>query len=254
VGDERLCERRGGVLGHVERARERGQDELGIAKRRERDPVDPVGVAIGGEAGRLQGKARLPGAARAGEGEQARSFEERHDLGELGLPAEEGRRRHREVRAVEALEGREVSLAQLVDPLGGGEVLEPVLAEIAQLDLDQWSCRGRDEDLTSVAAGGDAGCPVDVVSDVALLGEERRAGVQAHPDLDRTRGERLGEGSRRSERIRRGPEGEEEGVALRVHLDPALAGAGLPDQAPVLGERRPPLPARAGGGSSPPRR
>ena len=38
-------------------------------------------------------------------------------------------------------------------------------------------------------------------------------------------------------RSRRRREGEEEGVALRVHLDPALGGARLPDHAPVLGER-----------------
>ena len=41
----------------------------------------------------------------------------------------------------------------------------------------------------------------------------------------------------RRERPWRGREGEEEGVALRVDLDAALGGAGLPDHAPVLGER-----------------
>ncbi len=42
---------------------------------------------------------------------------------------------------------------------------------------------------------------------------------------------------RRCERARRSRKGEEESVALRVHLDPVVAGACLADQAPVLGER-----------------
>ena len=43
--------------------------------------------------------------------------------------------------------------------------------------------------------------------------------------------------SRRRERARRSRKGEEEGVALRIDLDPAVAAARLADQAPVLGER-----------------
>ena len=39
------------------------------------------------------------------------------------------------------------------------------------------------------------------------------------------------------ERSRRGREREEEGVTLRIDLDPALPGAGLADDAAVLGER-----------------
>ena len=108
-----------------------------------------------------------------------------------------------------------------------------------------------------MAGRGDAGGAVDVAADVALVGQKRRSGVQADPHLDRAGGERLGERRRRRERSRRGREGEEEGVALRVHLDPALGGAGLADHAPVLGERlRVALGAelRAAAASSPRRR
>ena len=120
--------------------------------------------------------------------------------------------------------------------------------------LDELRSRGRDEHLPAVPGGGDAGGTVDVSADVALVGEKRRPGVQADPDLDRAGGERLGERRRRSERPRRRREGEEEGVALGVDLDPAVGGARLADHPPVLGERRrrsPPRRARAAASSSP---
>ena len=103
-----------------------------------------------------------------------------------------------------------------------------------------WAVDGRDEHLPAVAGGGDAGGAVDVAADVALLGQERRPRVQADPHLDRAGGERLGHRRRGGERARRGREGEEEGVALRVDLDAALA-------------RRRPRGSRAGARRAPPR-
>ena len=51
----------------------------------------------------------------------------------------------------------------------------------------------REDNLASVRRGGDPRCEVDIVADVALVGEQRRAGVQADPHLNRPRRERLGE-------------------------------------------------------------
>ena len=73
--------------------------------------------------------------------------------------------------------------------------------------------------------------------DVALVGQKRRSGVQADPDLHLPGCERTREGGGGHERSRRGREREEEGVTLRVDLDAALVGAGLADDAAVLGER-----------------
>ena len=111
----------------------RRKDECRVAQRRERDPPHAVGVGVGGQASRLQREPRLPGAARPGQGEEARVVcsEELDDLGELLLASEEGSRRHRQVRAVQALERGKVGLSELVDALGSGEVLEPVLAEVS---------------------------------------------------------------------------------------------------------------------------
>ena len=69
----------------------------------------------------------------------------------------------------------------------------------------------------------DARRPVDVDADVALGRDVRRAGVDAHPDLDRARGERALSLDRSFERRRRGAKGEKERVALRVHLDAPVA-------------------------------
>ena len=58
-----------------------------------------------------------------------------------------------------------------------------MLAEVAQHTVIWEEKRGggrRDQDLTPVAGGGDACGAVDVVADVALLRQERRARMQAH--------------------------------------------------------------------------
>ncbi len=67
-----------------------------------------------------------------------------------------------------------------------------MLAEVGELGLNQDRRRGGYEHLAAVTARGDAGSAVDVVSDVALLGEERRPGVDADPYLHPTVGERFG--------------------------------------------------------------
>ena len=112
-----------------------------------------------------------------------------------------------------------------------------MLAEVSQLVLDELRRRGRDEHLPAVAGRGDAGGTMDVSADVALLGEEWRPRVQADPHLDRAEASASVKRRRRRERPGRGGESEEEGVSLRVDLDPALAAHASRIDAPVLGER-----------------
>ena len=75
-----------------------------------------------------------------------------------------------------------------------------------------------------------------VISDVSLFGELRHARVQADPHVDRPSASASVIASAAAslpapwKRRRRS-------IALRVHLDPALCGAGLADRAAVLGER-----------------
>jgi hypothetical protein len=88
-----------------------------------------------------------------------------------------------------------------------------------------------------MAAGGDAGRAMDVAAYVPLVGQQRCPRVQTDAHGDRTGAECLGEGRGRSDRTRRGREGEEEGVALRIHLDSAVGATGLPNDSPMLRER-----------------
>ena len=84
-----------------------------------------------------------------------------------------------------------------------------------------------------MAGGGDPGGTVNVGADVALAGQQRRPGMEPHPHGDRECLLRLARGGQRPGR---GREGNEEGVALRVHLDASVAGERLAQDRAVLGE------------------
>jgi hypothetical protein len=84
-----------------------------------------------------------------------------------------------------------------------------------------------------VSGCGNPGSAVDVGTDVALVGQKRRAGVKAHPHRKLERILRL---ARRGKRARCSWKRDEEGVALGVDLDPAVGLEGLAQHAPVLRE------------------
>ena len=74
---------------------------------------------------------------------------------------------------------------------------------------------------------------VDVDPDVALLRDERLAGVHSHAHAYRGGAERGLRAACRSNRVRRAREREEERVSLRVHLDAAVLRGGVAQDAPV---------------------
>ena len=113
-----------------------------------------------------------------------------------------------------------------------------MFAEVGELDLDERSRRGGDEHLSPVAGSGDARGAMDVAADIALIREQGRAGMQADPHVDLAGREGRSHVSCCCERTRSGREGEEEGVTLSVHLDPAMPSAGLPNQLPVFRQCR----------------
>ena len=230
---------RGETVARTESLTRALEHELGITEWSERHPEDPIGVTVREGPGSLRREACLPGAAGAGQRDEADVIpcEEREHLAELFLPAEELCLGDRQVRLVERLERRELVVSDLEDVLGRGEVLEAVLTEVTELVVDKALGRGGDEHLSAVAGGGDTGGAVDVVADVALVGQKRRSRVQADPYLHRTGGERLRRAGMRRTARRGGREREEEGVALGVDLDAALADAGITNHPTVLGKR-----------------
>ncbi len=213
------------------------QHQLGVAQRRQRHPEDPVRVAVGGFGGGLQAQPGLARPAGAGQGQEARALEQGKHLLQLVLAAQEGRGRHGQVGAVQALERGELALAELVEALGGGQVLEPVLAQVAQdVRAGQRGGGGGDQHLAAVAAGGDAGRPVHVHAHIALLAQEGRTGMDAHAHPDRAGGESLRPLGGGVQGPRRGGECDEEGVALRVHFRAAVTLESSAQDAAMLGQ------------------
>ena len=122
------------------------------------------------------------------------------------LAPEQGSRLDRQAPLAEASKGWELVATELEEPDRCSDVLQPVLAEVAQLELavEERACRLRDDDLAAVAGRRDPSRLVHGEPDVALVGQRRLAGVHAHPDPHRPRGQRaLGVRSRRDGAPRR---------------------------------------------------
>jgi hypothetical protein len=137
---------------------------------------------------------------------------------------------------VQGLQRRELPAAELVEALRGQQILEPVLAEIGQLEVlvQEASRRLGDEHLAAVTCAHHAGGPVHVDPHVPLVGDERLAGVHSHSHPHPRCGEVVLSGRRRCDGVRRPLEGNEERIDLRIHLDAAVAAERIPEDAPVL--------------------
>ena len=135
--------------------------------------------------------------------------------------------------------GREVAVAELEEALRADRVLQPVFAEVADRSVSRYEAARRlgDDDLSAVRRGCDPRGAVDVHADVVLLGHERLAGVDAHPDPDWARSERCLRLGRGGDGVGRPRERDEERVALGVDLDPVVSAEGLTDRAPMLFEK-----------------
>jgi hypothetical protein len=124
------------VLGRLglgtKRRADRRHDELRVAHSLEPDPPDAVLVSVDHLGGSLDREAGLPGAAGPGQRQEPSSLvaQELQDLRQLLLPADERGGLLGQVRLVQRLERRKLLVAELVDPLWGGQVLEPMLTEV----------------------------------------------------------------------------------------------------------------------------
>ena len=228
-------------------------DRLGESRRQkirggdggERDEVDAVRVAVDPTRGGLEGEPGFAGPARSHEREQADLgvLQQPVDRFELRRAADERRSRQREVlhTGLDRLQQRELARQtldlELVDALGRAQVLEPVCAEVAYPGVDERVSRLRKQYLAAVADGCDARASVDVDSDVSLVGYTRLAGVEPHPDADRTIGQAALGVHGRGGRVRRPRERHEECVTLRIDLDTVVVRTGRADDPAVIVER-----------------
>ena len=100
-----------------------------------------------------------------------------------------------------------------------------------------------DEHLAAVTTGRDPGRAMDVLADVALLGEQRCSCVQSYPHRDRAASESVQRRGGSVERSRRCRERHEERVPLRVHLHTTMSLERRPQHPPML-RQRPRVPVR----------
>ncbi len=161
---------------------DRALEERRIAKRLERNPEDAVREGLGCVCGHLERESRLPAATRSRQRKQAVRADELTELLELSPTANERRLLDRQIRPVQRLQRRKLAVSELVQMLRRAQVLEPVLAEVAQFCgvANELSRRRRDEDLAAMTRTRDPRAGVNVEPDVALSGDLRLAGVEAH--------------------------------------------------------------------------
>ena len=241
VDDEQqlpLADVLGEAVPRAERARDRLRDERGVAERGEADPEDARLEGRDERGGGLDRDPRLPRPAGAGQrDESVAALDPGANLRELALAADEGARR--------AGAG---SCSRSSSAAGSVSLPSWKIATGSSTSLRRCSPRsvslGRRRDPPPCPRGRpgrraprcrDSGRDVDVLADVTLRGQEGMAGVEADANADRAGRERLGQLLRRGDGGRCGWEGEEERVALRVHLDSVVVAAqACADQPAVL--------------------
>ena len=139
---------------------------------------------------------------------------------------------------MQRLQRREDVCPELEETLRRAQVLQPVQAEVAHIGAGKVCRRLRQKNLPAVPGGGDPRRPVHVEPHVSLVGPERLARMQAHPHTHWAARQRaLRVGSRRH-CIGRPRKCNEEGVALRVDLDPLVQPPGVSQRTAVLGKHR----------------
>ena len=242
------------VVGGTDRLGDLRGQELGIREARERHPEDTV-VERPDEFRRdLEREACLSRTARACDGDEARPFE--------SIATSSSSSRSRPMSGIETT-GRLVASSVR----RGGKSPSPSWKRRSApiRSFRRCSPRSRTERLRRAGAassrrrrsarrarGRDPRRAVDVHADVALVGHERLAGVDAHPDPDRPGFERPLRLGRGGDGVGRPRERDEKRVALRVHLDAVVSRAApRGSRAGALrGDRRTRARAREGGGST----
>ena len=244
VRRKRLQQRLTGALPHTHRLRDRRNHKPRVGERRESHEQHAVGEVLDQLQSRLHGQPRLPRASRAGQRDHPASArpDRARQLGQLALAAHQPPPWYGQVGVAEAAQRREVERQpvppNLEDPLGFRKVLEPVLAQVAQLErrVGRVGRRPREQHLAAVPGRRDAGGAVHVDARVPLGRAQGRPGVQPHAHAHRAVGQPPLRLHGRRHRVAGPWEDDEEGIALGVHLDAAVARERLSEDTAVLGQ------------------
>ena len=188
-------------IGQPECGGDLGEHGVGVRRGDEVDEVDAVREPVDLVGGGPDRKPCLAGPTGPGERDEtdAGVVQARPDRPQLGIAADEGGRLRRQVVRPE-VEGRErrklrsqCGMAELEQVLGAAQVLQAVLAQVAQGDargkLPADERRGRlgQQDLSAVTGRHDPRRAVDGRAEEVAAARIGVAGVDAHPDADRAR-------------------------------------------------------------------
>ena len=132
--------------------------------------------------------------------------------------------------------GGKSSGAELEDPLGRAQVLQPVQTEVAHVRAGEVRRRLRQEHLPAVPGGRDPRRPMHVEPDIAFVDQERLPRMQPHPHAHPAARKGCLRICSRRHSVRRAREDDEERVPLRVDLDSVVAAPGFSQDAVVLGQ------------------
>ncbi len=191
---EGLAEWLVGDLANVERRCDGRRNEPWVADGRQLDEEDTIRVSAQAFRGDLQCQARLPGAAWTGQRDEAGTFQEIADGGDLRVPADEAGELGGQViwPGIERAKRRELVWQtvdlELEEVLRLGQVLEAVRSKAAhahavrQSLLDKSARRVGYDDLAAVPCGGDPRGAVDVEPDVVVAAASPLAGMDSHPN------------------------------------------------------------------------
>ena len=227
----------------ADRFSDRPDHPLDVDHARERQEEHAVGEDLPDRRRDRGGQPGLAGPTGAGQGDQpgVRAADQAGQLAHRLVTADEWAHLRREQAGrAEAAQGREDLRGprgrQLVEMLGGRQVLEPVPAEVprvpslGQLVADQLAGGLGDHDLSAVSGSGDSCGAMHVNAYVPVAVRSRASGVGAHAHshlyvvrpVDTCQLVLRGGGC--SDRCRGGREGHEEAVALGAHLTAVVGG------------------------------
>ena len=210
---QQVARRLGADLAQLQGAGDGHGDERGIGQRRQRDERGAVGELNAQMRRQIEGEAGLAGAAGPRQRQQPgfrpsavlrfagrRHTQDRACGGDLPFPPDERRRglRHVAQELARRAQGREL-LGQagrhdLEDPLGGLQVLEGVLAEVAQGDVGrealagQLAGRPRNDDLVAMCGRQQPRHAVQRRSEVVAAAHFGLAGMDGHAHPEEWRG------------------------------------------------------------------
>ena len=226
------------ILAQPERGAGRRSDMLGGGQRRELDQPDAVARAVEQLGRGLQRESRLAGAAGAGQRHEPRAPQQVRDVGDLALAPDQRARLLGQVvaqaRIAERAQRREVLVQarcqELEHMLGTAEVLQPVLAQVAQPRLlaGELGDHSAQEHLAAVPGGEQPRDAVDRRPEEVAVALLALAQVHRHPHTQPRRvGPRLGRerrlpGARGRDGVPRAGERRAEGIADGLDHAPAM--------------------------------